>query len=80
MICCGQFFFFFFGSKQKTPFCLDRKRLGSHQKARFSEIISCKWVNNNYSNNNADDDDDDNSNRKQRSSSFSSGVYFTAYK
>ena len=72
--------FGFFLVKQKTSFWLDRKRLCSHQKARFSEIISCKWVNNNYSNNNADDDDDDNNNRKQRSLSFSSGVHFTTYK
>ena len=72
--------FGFFLVKQKTSFWLNRNQLGSHQKARFSEIISCKWVNNNYSNNNADDDDDDNNNRKQRSLSFSSGVHFTAYK
>ena len=72
--------FGFFLVKQKTSFWLDRNWLGSHQKARFSEIISCKWVNNNYSNNNADDDDDDNNNRKQRSLSFSSDVHFTAYK
>ena len=72
-----------FLAKQKTSFWLDRKQLGSHRKARFSEIISCKWVSNNYSNNNVDDDDDDNNdnnNREQRSLSFSSEVHFTAYK